>query len=193
MSDPQQATPPLGPGDAVIVVDVQNDFCPGGKLAVPEGDAVVPVLNRWTATAHERGAVIVASRDWHPADHVSFHHQGGTWPVHCLQGTPGAAYHPELSLPEGTWEILKGSDPDKDQYSAFDGTGLATRLHNAGVNRVWIGGLALDVCVRATVLDAIAAGLEAHLLRDATRAVNQQPDDGRRAAREMEDAGAILA
>jgi nicotinamidase/pyrazinamidase len=182
----------LSSRDALIVVDVQNDFCPGGLLAVEGGDGVVPVLNRWVEYASQGGAMVVASRDWHPLHHVSFKERGGIWPEHCVQGSPGAEFHPELKLPEEAITVSKGVALDKDNYSAFDDTGLAARLHEAGVSRVWVGGLAQDVCVRATVLDALAEGFEVYLIEDATRPVDLEPGDGARAVEEMRRAGARL-
>src|SRR5262249_46250784 len=149
-------------------VDVQNDFCPGGALPVAEGHQVVPVLNRWIEAARRGGARIVASRDCHPPGHVSFRDRGGPWPVHCVQDTPGAAFHPGLNLPAEAAVLSKGSAPDRDNYSPFADTGLADTLRRQGVRRVWVGGLAQDVCVRAAVLDALAAGFEVHLIEDAT-------------------------
>ncbi len=182
----------LNAQDALIIVDVQNDFCPGGLLAVPGGDEVVPVLNRWIERARQGSAMIVASRDWHPPHHVSFKERGGRWPEHCVQGSPGADFHPELKLPEDALIISKGTDLDKDNYSAFDGTGLSERLRQAGVRRLWVGGLAQDVCVRATVVDALAAGFDTHLIRNASRPVDLQPGAGERAVEEMLKAGARL-
>jgi nicotinamidase/pyrazinamidase len=182
----------LGAGDALIIVDVQNDFCPGGALAVPEGDAVVPVLNRWTAEAEAHGVPVFASRDWHPPNHISFKQRGGPWPPHCVQGTGGAAFHPDLRLPRNVQIISKAEEPDKDSYSAFGGTDLAERLRRAGVKNVWIGGLAEDYCVRATALDAIKEGFKTHLITDATRAVNVHPADGEQALEEIRRAGGIL-
>lgn len=182
----------LNSHDALIIVDVQNDFCPGGRLAVPGGDEVVPVLNRWTERARQGGAIIVASRDWHPKQHVSFRERGGNWPEHCVQGSAGAEFHPKLKLPGDTLIISKGTALDKDNYSAFDGTGLSERLRKAGVCQLWIGGLAQDVCVRATVLDALAAGFETRLIKNATRPVDLDPGDGERAIEEMLQAGARL-
>lgn len=181
-----------GSGDALLAVDVQNDFCPGGALPVPEGDTVVPVLNRWIAAAGEPGAAVYVSRDWHPADHVSFADRGGPWPPHCIQSTPGADFHPDLALPASATVISKGTDPDRDQYSAFDGTGLGDRMRREGVARVWVGGLAQDVCVRASVLDGLQEGFEVHLLLPATRPVDVHPGDGDRALAEMREAGAII-
>ena len=180
----------MGPTHALIVVDVQNDFTPGGKLPIAEGDRVVPVLNGWIGKAREAGATVVASRDWHPSNHMSFKEQGGAWPPHCIRFTEGAAFHPDLELPNDAPIVTKGDNPEFDQYSAFDRTGLAELLKSKNVDTVWIGGLALDVCVRATVLDAVAEGFRVRLIRSATRAVN--PDDGRRVIEELRDAGAEI-
>jgi nicotinamidase/pyrazinamidase len=173
--------------DALVIVDVQNDFCPGGALPIENGDQVVHVLNRWIEEAKLAGAMIVASRDWHPPDHVSFHAQGGPWPAHCIQGTRGAAFHPELHLPPDAPIVSKGMSRDRDNYSAFQDTGLTEMLRRRGVQRVWIGGLAQDVCVRATVLDALKAGFEVHLIESATRPVDQA--GGARALADMRTAG----
>jgi nicotinamidase/pyrazinamidase len=178
--------------DALIVVDVQNDFCPGGTLAVPEGDRVVGVLNDWIARATAEDLPVVASRDWHPPGHCSFAEQGGPWPEHCVRETVGAAFHPDLRLPQNALIINKGEAVEHDNYSAFDDTGLADRLHARGVERVWIGGLAQDVCVRASVVDACEAGFDTHLIADATRAVDVSPGDGERALEAMRAAGARI-
>ena len=184
--------PTLRPSDALLIVDVQHDFCPGGALAVPDGDAVVPILNAWIEAAQDAGAAIFASRDWHPPDHVSFQAQGGPWPSHCVVATPGADFHTGLALPETAVVIDKGTHPEHEAYSAFEGTGLAGRLREAGAARLWVGGLALDYCVRASVLDARRiAGLDVHLILGATRAVDVQPGDGTRALAEMRAAGAV--
>jgi nicotinamidase/pyrazinamidase len=180
----------LAPGDALLLVDVQNDFCPGGALPVEEGDRVVPVLNRWLRSARERGLPVYASRDWHPRRHPSFREQGGEWPPHCIQDTSGARFHPDLELPEDATAIAKGVRFDRDQLSAFDGTGLAAQLRRDGVRRLWVGGLAQDVCVRASVLDALAAGFSVHVIVSATRPVREEA--GREALCEMERAGAVL-
>ena len=181
--------------DALIVVDVQNDLCPGGTLAVPEGDAVVPVLNAYLARAAAAGMPIFASRDWHPPRTAHFAAFGGPWPEHCVQGTPGAAFHPDLRLPTSAQIVTKGTSQDDTGYSAFDGLlpdgrDLATALRAAGVTRVLVGGLATDYCVRATVLSAREAGFAAVWLRDASRPVEVQPGDGARAEAEMLAAGA---
>jgi len=182
--------PRLSRTDALVVVDVQNDFCPGGALAVARGDEVVPVLNRWIAAAREAGAPVVASRDWHPRGHVSFKARGGPWPDHCVQDTPGAALRTDLALPPDAVVLSKGAEIDRDAYSAFDGTGLADRLRKAGVRRVFVGGLAQDVCVRATVLDALKAGFDVSLIESATRPVDVE--GGKRALDEMRRAGAAV-
>jgi nicotinamidase/pyrazinamidase len=185
MSDPRQV---LRAGDALIVVDVQIDFCPGGALPIERGDEVVPVLNRWLAAAIEAQIPIYASRDWHPLHHLSFTEAGGEWPVHCVQDSPGARFHPSLKLPLDAAVVTKGVRFDRDQYSAFDGTGLASELRKRGVRRVWVGGLAQDVCVRATVLDARRDRLDAVVIADATRPVTRA--GGERANEEMRQAGA---
>ena len=179
-------------GDALLVVDVQNDFCPGGALGITGGDQVIPVLNRWIEDAQHQKIPIYVSRDWHPPRHVSFRERGGPWPSHCVQGTPGAAFHPDLRLPADIEIISKGYEPDRDSYSAFGGTGLLERLRGAGIKRLWIGGLAQDYCVHDTTLEGIRAGLEVHVIVDGTRAVNVDPDDGRRALEDMRRAGAIF-
>ncbi|MHC4415824.1 MAG: nicotinamidase [Planctomycetota bacterium] len=182
----------MTPRDALLVVDVQNDFCPGGALPVPCGDEVVPVLNRWIEQAERDGALVVLTRDWHPPDHCSFKDRGGPWPPHCVRKTPGAAYHPDLRLPQCAIYIDKARDPDRESYSGFEGTGLAERLRLAEVQRLWVGGLALDYCVKGTVLDGLAAGFEVHVIRPATRAVDVLRGDGQRALEEMRSAGAII-
>jgi len=176
----------LGEQDALLLVDVQNDFCPGGALGVPGGDAVVPVLNRWIDAARAGGAEIVASRDWHPRGHCSFDERGGAWPEHCVQHTHGAELHKELRVPASASILSKGQKPERDDYSAFQGTGLADLLRKKGIERVWVGGLALDVCVRATCLDAVKEGFQTHLIADATRAVG---DDPGATLAELRDAG----
>lgn len=187
MTKPLQA---LQPGDALIIVDVQNDFCPGGALPIEEGDEVVPVLNRWIEAAEAKGVPVYASRDWHPVGHPSFDTEGGPWPPHCIQDTPGAAFRPDLRLPGDVVKVTKGVRFDQDQNSAFDQTGLAEHLRKAGVNRIWVGGLAKDVCVLATVLDGCGSGLEVRVIRDATRAVT--PAGGDQAEDKMRHAGASM-
>lgn len=180
----------LGKGDALLIVDVQNDFCPGGALPIPEGDRVVPVLNEWIARAVEAGVPVYASRDWHPEEHPSFASQGGPWPRHCVQDTEGAQFHPDLRLPPGAIIVSKGTRFDHDQRSAFRDTGLAAKLERDGVRRLYVGGLAQDVCVRQTVLDARRNGLEVYLIPDGSLPIT--PEGGREAIHEMERAGAVI-
>ncbi|HEX9628301.1 MAG TPA: nicotinamidase [Acidiferrobacterales bacterium] len=180
----------LRDGDALIVVDVQNDFLSGGSLAVPDGDAVVPVLNGYMSAFDARHLPIYATRDWHPGNHISFKARGGPWPPHCVADTPGAAFAPALKLPAATQVVSKAVTPDRDAYSGFEGTDLAARLRAQGARRLFIGGLATDYCVLNTVKDALKQGFEVQLLADAIRAVNVQPDDGHKAQTEMERLGA---
>jgi nicotinamidase/pyrazinamidase len=156
--------------DALLIIDVQKDFCPGGALPLDEGDEVVPVINQWIKRAVERGIPVVASRDWHPAEHMSFKDQGGAWPAHCVQDSDGAKFHQGLKLPSDAIIVTKGVRFDLDQYSVFDQTGLGSLLKNKGVSRLLVAGLALDICVRASVLDARRADFEVLLITDATRA-----------------------
>ncbi len=180
----------VGAGDALIVVDVQNDFLPGGSLAVPEGDAVVPVLNRYLAEFAARELPVYATRDWHPANHCSFKARGGPWPPHCVAESPGAQFAALLRFPSGTLVISKATQPDKDAYSGFEGTDLDANLRARKIKRLFIGGLATDYCVLNTVRDALSLGHEVYLLADAIRAVNVKPDDGRKAEAEMQRLGA---
>lgn len=191
MSSMTQTLAAIGAHDALLIVDVQNDFLPGGALAVQRGGEVIGPLNRWIARFELAGRPIVATRDWHPADHESFRSQGGTWPVHCVAGTPGAAFPPALELPASALVISKATSR-KEAYSGFSGTGLAERLAHAGVRRLFVGGLATDYCVLNTVLDARAAGFEVIVLQDAVRAVDLAPDDGARALERMRLAGAVV-
>ncbi len=181
----------LQPGDALIVVDVQKDFLPGGALAVPEGDAVIAPLNAWIARFRAAGLPVIATRDWHPPNHCSFREQGGPWPVHCVADTPGAAFADDLQLPEDAWIVSKATEAEREAYSGFQDTDLAERLKAAGVRRLFVGGLATDYCVRNTVKDALANGFTVFLLTDAIRAVNVNPGDGDRAIAEMTAAGAV--
>ena len=182
--------PRLQPGDALVIVDVQNDFLPGGQLPVPEGDAVIRPLNAWIRAFRAADLPIVATRDWHPADHCSFQARGGPWPPHCVAGTPGAEFVPGLRLPEDVIVISKATSPDRDAYSGFEGTDLAERLRELGVKRLFVGGLATDYCVLNTVLDALKEGFETLVITDAIRAVNVNPDDGDKALERMRNAGA---
>ncbi len=171
--------------DALIVVDMQNDFCSGGALEVPEGDAVVGPVNELA----ERSPFVVATRDWHPPDHASFAVYGGPWPVHCVQGTLGAELHPGIDRERIDAIVDAGCTRDAEGYSGFEETELERLLRAHDVDRVHVGGLALDYCVRATALDARALGFEVILHRHATRAVDVQPGDGDRALEELRAAG----
>jgi nicotinamidase/pyrazinamidase len=179
------------PKQALIVVDVQNDFCPGGTLAVPYGDEVIEPLNQVIDEFLERGAPVYKSRDWHPPTTKHFAAYGGTWPVHCVQNTKGAEFHPALRDDPRIKVISKGLG-DKDCYSAFDETDLASELHAQNVEEVVVGGLATDYCVKNTVLDALKNGFKVKALQDAMRAVEVQPGDGERAIEEMRAAGAEI-
>jgi nicotinamidase/pyrazinamidase len=178
------------PGDALLIVDVQNDFLPGGSLAVQHGDAVVPVLNRYLEIFAEQDLPVYATRDWHPPLHCSFRAQGGPWPPHCVAKTNGAAFAAALQLPPAAVIISKATTPEQDAYSGFQGTDLHARLHAADIRRLYIGGLATDYCVLNTVRDALKLGYEVLLLSDAIRAVEVQPGDGLRAEQEMIGLGA---
>lgn len=180
----------LKEGDALLVVDVQRDFCPGGALAIRDGDRVVPVLNRWIDAAVAAGVPVYASRDWHPVGHPSFVERGGKWPVHCLQDSAGAGFHPNLALPDSAVIVTKGVRFDRDQNSAFDGTGLTTELRARGIGRLWVGGLAQDVCVRASVLDARREGFDTVVIADATLPVTEE--GAAQANAEMHEAGATF-
>jgi len=180
----------LGSRDALIIVDYQVDFCPGGALPVSGGDELAPFLNRYISIFADSGSMIVATRDYHPPDHMSFRDHGGTWPSHCVGGTTGAGFHPGLSLPKGTLVISKAIERYREAYSGFDGTKLADNLRERGIERVFVGGLATDYCVKNTVLDAIGYGFHTVLLTDAIRSVDVEPGDGEKALREMVEAGA---
>ena len=174
---------------ALVVVDVQNDFCPGGALEIREGDKVVTALNKYIEKFRKAGAPILFTRDWHPPDHSSFKPQGGPWPPHCIQNTEGAKFHPRLSIPpEG--EIVSKADKKDEAYSFFQGTDLAMKLRDRGIKRLLVGGLATDYCVKETVLDGLRNGFEVYHLDDASRGVNVKPDDSERALKEMVAKGA---
>ena len=179
------------PKKALLVVDVQNDFCPGGTLAVPQGDEVIEPLNKLIDEFLERGEPVYKSRDWHTPTTKHFAAYGGTWPPHCVQNTEGAAFHPALRDDPRIKVISKGLG-DKDCYSAFDETALASELRQQNIEEVVIGGLATDYCVKNTVLDALKHGFKVKAVENAMRAVDLQPGDGDRAIDEMRDAGAEI-
>jgi nicotinamidase/pyrazinamidase len=177
-------------GDALLVVDLQKDFCPGGKLSVAGGDAVVPAANRWIEAAGLRGIPVFASRDWHPADHVSFAASGGDWPPHCVQDSDGARFNPALDLPSDATVVTKGVRFDRDQHAVFADTGLAVHLKKRGVRRLFVCGLALDVCVLASVMEAVDAGFDVLLIAEAARAVD--PEMAPEVLKRMRQAGAVV-
>ncbi len=183
---------------ALLIVDVQNDFCAGGALEVAHGNDVIPVLNRLAAHMSALGFPVYASRDWHPSKSRHFAINGGAWPVHCVAGTEGARLHPDLDLPPGTLIVTKGIGLDDDGYSDFEGEiagrgGLLADLRARGVTDLIVGGLATDYCVRATALDARKEGFGVTVVTDAIRPVDVKPGDGPRALEEMKAAGVRLA
>lgn len=180
----------LESGDALIVVDMQVDFLPGGALAVPRGDEVIEPVNRLMALFRRQGLPVYASRDWHPEHHVSFAARGGPWPPHCVAGTHGASFSDRLDFPPDTVVVSKADTADADAYSAFNGTGLAETLRARGVRRVVVCGLATDYCVLNTANDARAHGFEVLVVPDAMRAVDVQAGDGERAIADMVARGA---
>ena len=175
---------------ALMVVDLQNDFCPGGALPVAEGDQVVPLANELIERFTEAGSPIYFTRDWHPPNHMSFTDRGGPWPPHCVRDTPGARFHPDLHVPDTAQIISKATDVDTEAYSTFEGTGAADRLRARGVGAIVIVGLATDYCVKHSVLDGLQEGFRMTVVPQAIRAVNVQPDDGDRAIEQMRQAGA---
>lgn len=177
--------------DALIVVDVQKDFCPGGALAVPDGDRVVPLLNAYIEKFVSKKLPLFATRDWHPARHCSFKEFGGIWPVHCVQKTDGAEFHPELKLSEDVRIISKATKVKEDAYSGFQSTKLNELLKKRKVRRIFVGGLATDYCVKNTVLDGLKLRFQTFLLLDAIRGVDVNPGDSEKAIDEMLNAGAV--
>ncbi|AJE03739.1 nicotinamidase [Geobacter pickeringii] len=183
---------------ALLIVDVQNDFCPGGLLAVPGGDAVVPVLNQYLTLFRAKGLPVFASRDWHPPTTTHFRDYGGIWPAHCIRGTEGARFHPLLALPSDTIIISKGMDPARDDYSAFQGVTesgvpFPVLLKEMGISKLYVGGLATDYCVKESVLEGVRHGLSVTLLEDAVRGVELNPGDSSQAVAQMTSAGARQA
>lgn len=184
--------------DALILVDVQNDFCPGGALAVKDGDQVVPVLNRYIDQFRKANLPIFATRDWHPEKTTHFKSGGGPWPPHCIQGSKGAQFHPDLKLPADALIVSAGMGADEDGYSGFlgiddRGRKLVDLLRQRGIERIFVGGLATDYCVKHTVLDGLKEGFKVVLLTDSTRGVNLKSGDSERAIAEMLQAGAEIA
>jgi nicotinamidase/pyrazinamidase len=176
---------------ALLIIDFQNDFTGGGALAVPDGDAIAPRLNELIDSGGFD--LVVATRDWHPADHGSFTEQGGTWPVHCVQETQGAQLHPELDAAAVDVIVDKGQDPGTEGYSGFDGTGLGDLLRERGIDQVTVVGLATDYCVKNTGLEALQEGFAVTVDTTAVRGVEVEPGDSDRALSELRAAGAVLA
>ena len=177
-------------GDGLLIIDLQKDFCTGGALAIEKADEIIPVLNDWIKQARQVGLPVYASRDWHPDGHISFKAQGGPRPPHCIQDSDGAEFHPALRLPDDVVKITKGVRFDRDQTSVFDETGLTEQLTRDGVRRLFIGGLALDACVLASVIDARKAGFEVQLILDAVRPVNEK--EGREALSKIKKSGSEI-
>ncbi|MBI9106462.1 MAG: nicotinamidase [Spirochaetales bacterium] len=176
----------------LIIVDIQKDFCPGGRLAVKDGDAVLSPSNRLLGAFKEAGLPVIFTRDWHPANHCSFTDFGGIWPSHCVAETSGADFHDNLIIPDNALIISKADRPDKDAYSGFEGTDLDTELKNLDADEIIIAGLATDYCVKNTVLDALRLGYKTTVAQECIRAVNINPEDGKQAVKEMIKAGAIF-
>jgi nicotinamidase/pyrazinamidase len=181
----------LKPGDALVAVDVQNDFFSGGTLTVPGAEEILPIMNHYIEIFQAKGLPVYATRDWHPEGHCSFKAQGGPWPVHCVAGAKGAQFHPDLHFPDSVVIISTATELDKEAYSGFEGTDMHDRLRAAGIRRLLIGGLATDYCVLNTVKDALKYGYEVLLLTDAIRAVNVSPEDRQNAIDEMTLMGAV--
>ncbi len=180
----------INPNDALIVVDVQNDFCPGGTAAVEDGDAVARKISDIALNFRSRDGRVFATQDWHPTNHKSFAENGGIWPTHCVRGTDGAKFHQELKLPIGTSIVRKGEDAGTDAYSGFEGTTLEAHLERLGVRRIFVGGLSTEYAVQHTVYDALQKGYGAFVITDAISAVNANPDDDQRALDSMFASGA---
>ena len=179
---------------ALLVVDIQNDFCPGGSLAVRDGDAIVPRVNRTIGLFVRRGLPVLATRDWHPRVTRHFKEFGGAWPPHCVQGTKGARFHPDLRLPKDAIMMSKGMDPDQDSYSGFQavngrGRDLESVIRDLGIDEIFVCGLATDYCVRATALDAVRRGIRVCVLSDAIKGVDLKRGDSESAIQELREAG----
>ncbi len=179
--------------DALIIVDMQNDFMPGGALPVPEGDKIIPILNKYIDLFSGSGNPVFFTRDWHPENHISFKGQGGIWPVHCVQETEGAKFHPDLKIPQDNkFVISKGTSRDFDAYSGFQGTILNDLLSERGIKRLFVGGVATDYCVFNTALGGINLGYQVFVLQDGIKGVDVNPGDSERALNKLLEKGASL-
>ncbi len=179
--------------DALIVVDMQNDFMPGGALPVPEGDKIIPVLNEYIKLFESNGNPVFFTRDWHPENHISFKGYGGIWPPHCVQDTKGAEFHHDLYIPsDNKFIISKGYSRDFDAYSGFQGTILNELLKERGIKRIFVGGVATDYCVKNTVIGGLNLGYEAFVLEDGIKGVDVNPGDSEKAINYMLSKGAVL-
>jgi len=179
--------------DALVVVDMQNDFMPGGALPVPEGDKIIPRLNEYIKLFESKGLPVFFTRDWHPENHISFKGHGGIWPPHCVQNTEGAEFHRDLYIPkDNKFIISKGTSQDFDAYSGFQGTILESLLRERGIRRIFVGGVATDYCVKNTAIGGLNLGFEVFVLEDAIKGVDVNPGDVERAVEEMLDRGAAF-
>ncbi len=183
----------LTSSDAFLITDMQLDFLPGGSLPVAGGDEIIPFINKYIKLFDTAQAHVIASRDWHPANHISFEAQGGPWPPHCIQQTPGANFSPDLKLPKNTLIVSKATNPIREAYSAFDSTDLANQLRQLRIRRLFVSGLATDYCVVNTVLDARKLGFEVVILIDAILGINVKPGDVDRAIAAILQSGAQQA
>lgn len=174
----------------MLVVDMQNDFLPGGSLAVPDSAAIIPRVNSSIELFSGKGLPVFASRDYHPANHLSFVANGGQWPSHCVAGTKGAKFHPDLQLPDSVIIISKGTDAEREAYSALDSTPFREMLEEMAIERIFVCGLATDYCVLASAKDLLAEGYPVALITDAMRAVDVQSGDGDRALQSLIELGA---
>jgi len=188
---------PLKINSALVIVDVQNDFCPGGALEVYNADEIILVINRYMELFRGKGLPIIASRDWHPRETKHFEKYGGIWPEHCVQRSFGAMFRAGLLLPPDTLVFSKGMDPERDDYSALQarndtGTSMTDVLKKVGIRELYICGLATDYCVRQTALEGLHLGFSITVLLDAVQGVELKPGDSKRALDELEAAGAVL-
>ncbi|MDT7043113.1 bifunctional nicotinamidase/pyrazinamidase [Candidatus Nitronereus thalassa] len=189
----RSAIPQPDKKSALLLVHLQNDFCPGGALAVAGGDQVIPVANACIQFFSREAFPIIATRDWHPENHCSFQAQGGPWPPHCVQGSRGSQFHPDLKMPPGTLIVSGATNPKKEAYSGFDGTSLEDRLEDVEAKTLFVLGLATDYCVKQTVLDACQRGFRVVVLEDGVRGIEAQPGDSQKAIQDMQTAGALIA